>query len=283
MSGISPTSTIRVLLENLRQSKRPVPLLRLCRKRPRSSTQLLSRSYSTTLYRRLQPSSAAQPLGDTSRFVKVGGSAKPSPPSQTFKPPFKTSAVIDEAINARKVMLVGYDVEGKAVVQQQSMLLQKILQGIDRETQHVMQLMAADEDDPASLPTVRIVDREMLKKKERDTEARQKEQRKKEKLLEPKRLEVTWSIAPSDLGHYLRRLEKFLSDGRRVEFMFGMKRRSKPKAPEECHAIVNRVKSFVSEEVNGVQEYKKAEGMVGKTFTLFFQGIAMEQKAEKEV
>lgn len=178
--------------------------------------------------------------------------------------------------------MVETNTEGKNVITRRGAVLREILRTLDREKEHVVQLTPARPDEPASEPICKVATRESLKKVEKDALAREKEQRKKERLLSPKRLEVTWSIGPSDLEHYKRRLEKFLNEGRRVEVVFGVKKKAQPKTPEECYALVREVRRFARDEMKGVTEYANEEGKVGKMFKIFFQGKAPESAEKKK-
>ncbi|KAF2710034.1 hypothetical protein K504DRAFT_466475 [Pleomassaria siparia CBS 279.74] len=95
-----------------------------------------------------------------------------------------------------------------------------------------------------------------------------------------KNLELNWAIAGGDLKHRLGKLKEFLSDGRKVEVLFGTKKRGRVATMEECEDLMKKVKEAV-EECKGAEISKKMEGTVGGVLTMFFQGRRLEAEAEK--
>ncbi|GAP93198.1 putative translation initiation factor IF-3 [Rosellinia necatrix] len=94
-----------------------------------------------------------------------------------------------------------------------------------------------------------------------------------------KTLEINWAIAPHDLGHRMRRLAEFLGKGMRVEVMLARKRGTRKATADEASALADAIRE-VAEATPGCTEYKKADGVVGGVFRMFFEGPKPKEKAK---
>ncbi|KAI1406553.1 hypothetical protein F4819DRAFT_162037 [Hypoxylon fuscum] len=101
------------------------------------------------------------------------------------------------------------------------------------------------------------------------------------KAVDTKELELSWSIAPHDLGHKLRRLRAFLEKGLSVEVMLAKKRGGRTAARDEAEAVLLKVREAVAA-VDGAKESRKLDGQVGGVARLYFEGVP-EGKRRKKV
>ncbi|KUI71337.1 Translation initiation factor IF-3 [Cytospora mali] len=108
--------------------------------------------------------------------------------------------------------------------------------------------------------------------------ARQKElkDRKKQNVVKEKELELNWVLAPHDLDHKLKTMQKFLAKGYKVQVLLLKKRGSKARVAEkDAKALLGRVEAAVAE-VTDSKEWKKREGQLLGSLRLFLQGNAQE-------
>jgi translation initiation factor IF-3 len=122
----------------------------------------------------------------------------------------------------------------------------------------------------------RIVDYTSIK----TTEKAEKQQQQQVAAQQTKQLEFSWSIAPNDLTHKIKRLQEFLEKGMRVEVLLARKKGGRVAAPDEAAALVERVREIAAA-VPGTAEYKRADGSPGSRITLFFEGPAANRKTKK--
>jgi translation initiation factor IF-3 len=153
----------------------------------------------------------------------------------------------------------------------------------NRVTHHLLQLTDGKVDDfgtpsanPADLPTCKIISKMDLRaqhQKKLDLERRQS----KGLGTGPagKNLELNWAIEGGDLKHRLEKMKEFLKEGRKVEILFGAKRRGRVATKEECEELLNKVKAAV-EECKGAGQIKEPDGVMGGVMTMFFQGKKLE-------
>lgn len=108
------------------------------------------------------------------------------------------------------------------------------------------------------------------KKEEYDRKKELKE--KKKATIKPKRkeLEVTWSIGEHDLDTKMRQMSGFLEKGWKVDLTIGVKKRGRPADRKEMDAVVQKIKDAA--EGAAAREAKPAEGNVGKTLRMYFEG-----------
>ncbi|KAI4863229.1 hypothetical protein F4820DRAFT_379745 [Hypoxylon rubiginosum] len=100
------------------------------------------------------------------------------------------------------------------------------------------------------------------------------------RTVDSKELELSWSIAPHDLSHKLRRLRDFLDRGLSVEVLLAKKRRGRAATRDEAVAVLAAVREAVGE-VGGAKEARRMDGEVGGTVKLFFEGVAGVRKGKK--
>ena len=105
---------------------------------------------------------------------------------------------------------------------------------------------------------------------------------KKATSVSTKEVEVHWNMAPNDLNHRLERLKDFLDQGRRVEVVFGKKKRKgwkdkKDATNEEAKRLLKQIRDKAGE-VDGAKEWKEMEGQVGAEMIMYFE--AKREKPE---
>lgn len=128
-----------------------------------------------------------------------------------------------------------------------------------------------DNEDAPRWPICKIVN-----KKEELARAKAQKERKKQAVVKEKELELNWVLAPHDLEHKLKTLQKFLAKGYKVQVLLLKKRSSKARiADKDAKALLERIEAAV-EEVTGSKEWKKREGQVLGSLRLFLQGSAQE-------
>ncbi|KAK7749764.1 hypothetical protein SLS53_000343 [Cytospora paraplurivora] len=112
----------------------------------------------------------------------------------------------------------------------------------------------------------------------RDELARQKElkDKKKASAVKEKELELNWALAPHDLEHKVRTMQKFLAKGYKVQVLLLKKKGSKARiADKDAKALLERIETAV-QEVTGSKEWKGREGQVLGSLRLFLQGKVQE-------
>ncbi|KAL1881892.1 hypothetical protein Daus18300_000946 [Diaporthe australafricana] len=153
-------------------------------------------------------------------------------------------------------------------------LLKDVLAELDRKTSYLetVALPSADHKDAPRWPVCKIVN-----KKEELARQKDLKERKKKSTTKEKELELNWAMGSHDLDHRLKTMQKFLSKGYKVKVLLLKKARSKARATEEdARALVERVVQAVGE-VKGAMEWKKREGQVLGTYTIFLQGKAQDE------
>ncbi|POS80502.1 hypothetical protein DHEL01_v201101 [Diaporthe helianthi] len=107
-----------------------------------------------------------------------------------------------------------------------------------------------------------------------------KKQRRKTTVKE-KEVELNWTLAPHDLDHKLKTLQKFLGKGYRVQVLLQKKTRGKATAKkDDAKGILERVSKAVGE-VKGAKEWKGREGEILGEYKIFLQGKIQEEAAAK--
>lgn len=125
------------------------------------------------------------------------------------------------------------------------------------------------------VPVCKVEDKAEAAARAREAEAARKEQRK----LAPagiKVIELNWAIDPNDLGHRLSKLAEFLNARRRVEVVVAPKRRGRKASPEECAALIKRIKETVHK-VDGAKELRPMQGKVGNVVSFMLEGNREKQ------
>ncbi|KAH7318123.1 hypothetical protein B0I35DRAFT_431368 [Stachybotrys elegans] len=86
-----------------------------------------------------------------------------------------------------------------------------------------------------------------------------------------KAMELTWAIGSHDLTTKMRQVAGFLDKGSKVDLTVARKKRSKTQvSPAEAEAILAKIREELL--VTGVREHRPAEGVVGQTMRLYFEG-----------
>ncbi|KAF2799311.1 hypothetical protein K505DRAFT_321206 [Melanomma pulvis-pyrius CBS 109.77] len=188
----------------------------------------------------------------------------------------------DSAITSPRINMV--DASG---VFRNNISLSTAQSSFNRTTHHLVQLTEGKVDeyghpDLEDLPTCKVISKMDLRaqhQKKLDLERRQS----KGLGVGPstKNLELNWAIAGGDLKHRLGKMKEFLTEGRKVEILFGAKRRGRVANKEECEALMASVRSAV-EECKGASQVKEPEGVVGGVLTMFFQGRRLEGAGERK-
>lgn len=148
-------------------------------------------------------------------------------------------------------------------------------------THYLMQVSAGKVDefgepDPNDIPTARIISKMALREKHQKTLETARKLAKSQGSASVKNLELNWAIAGGDLGHRLEKLKGFLREGKKVEVMFGPKRRGKKATEQQAEGVLKAVRDAVGE-CKGANE-AKSEGVVGGVLTVVFEGRKLEEK-----
>ncbi|KAI4188154.1 MAG: hypothetical protein L6R41_002340 [Letrouitia leprolyta] len=112
-----------------------------------------------------------------------------------------------------------------------------------------------------------------------------KQKPKKSAAASSKELEVHWSMAPNDLKHRLEKLKEFLEQGRRVEVVFGKKRKGwrdkRDVSDEGAKQILKQIRDAVAE-VEGAKEWKEMDGQLRGGLTMFFEAKRERTEVKKK-
>lgn len=150
--------------------------------------------------------------------------------------------------------------------------VKEVLAELDLKTQS-LQVTFMPEPGTGGLPICRIVNKkeEFLKQK------LEKEQEKKQKAAsKEKQMELNWALAPHDLEHKMKQMQKFLAKGYRVQVLLLKKRGAKVLAKaKEANALIDKIVEATAE-VPGSKEWKSREGNLLATMKIFLQGKAQE-------
>ncbi|KAG8158798.1 hypothetical protein KVR01_011241 [Diaporthe batatas] len=154
--------------------------------------------------------------------------------------------------------------------------LKEVLAELDRKTTYLEALAVPDPEEKGSprWPVCRVVNKmeEMARLKDiRD--------RKKKGAVKEKEVELTWTLAPHDLDHKLKTLQKFLNKGYKVQVLIQKKVRGKATANEsDAKELIERVTKAI-QEVNGAKEWKGREGVILGNYRIFLHGKAQGEAA----
>ena len=187
----------------------------------------------------------------------------PLPPmaNRAFQMPY------DEEIGSFLISLIDRD-----GVHHPRVRLRDALADLDRAAEHLVQVAASDATDSRAPPSCRIFQKSNLREMLKVAETKEKARKKLAKSS--KEMEIYWVIEQRDLEMKLSRLEKFLSEGRIVEFSLTRKRRSREVDETECRRLLTAVQQ-VAETVKA-KEIGKPSGALGKKMILKFQGTKTE-------
>ena len=184
----------------------------------------------------------------------------------------------DGGIRAPEIQMVG---PNNALQPPRS--LRESLAAIDRSTHFIMQVgekvhpRYADAPEPdegqrdtrPKIPVCKVIDKLAYRQAEIV-----KAKSKKPTSIPTKEVELNWTIAPHDLEHRLKKMKEFLNDGRRVEVVFGKKRRGwmqrKDVGEGKAKGLVEMIREQAAT-VEGSKEWKAAEGEEGAELKMFFE------------
>ncbi|KAL8753963.1 MAG: hypothetical protein Q9199_004680 [Rusavskia elegans] len=201
--------------------------------------------------------------------------------------PSNDGLIRDEGIRAPEIQIVGPNNS-----LQPPTSLRGSLASIARSTQFLMQVgekihprfadaPGPDEgqrDNRPKIPVCKVVD----KHSHRQAEIA-KAKPKKNVSIPTKEVELNWTIAPHDLDHRLKKMREFLSDGRRVEVVFGKKRRGWMQRKDVTEGKAKGLLEMIRDQaatVQGSKEWKVLEGEEGGELRMFFEAKGNKQKGE---
>ncbi|KAL8693558.1 MAG: hypothetical protein Q9218_001644 [Villophora microphyllina] len=211
-----------------------------------------------------------------SSFANARGT-RSSQPLQSNRQP-SNEPIRDEGIAVREIQIVNDD---KSLRPTQS--LQGALASIDRSTYFIIQVgdkvhpryaetprpEAGAPDTRPRIPVCKIVDKRSFRLSQAE-----KRKPKKNAALLTKQIELNWAISQHDLNHRLDRLKEFLNQGKRVEVVFGRKRKGwmqrKDVTEQEAHALLHQIREAVKT-VEGSNEWQKMNGQVRGALVVFFE------------
>ncbi|PHH74834.1 hypothetical protein CDD80_2821 [Ophiocordyceps camponoti-rufipedis] len=119
------------------------------------------------------------------------------------------------------------------------------------------------EDPRPTLAICKVVRKDEEYKRSKELRAQQR----KVKTVQPKHLNIAWSIADHDLKAKLKKLVAFLCKGCRVDVQLYHKRGGRPRSAEEAQALVDGIRTIVVDE--GFLE-RKCDGEILETMVLTF-------------
>ncbi|KAL8920131.1 MAG: hypothetical protein Q9172_004641 [Xanthocarpia lactea] len=190
----------------------------------------------------------------------------------------KDGPMRDEAIGALEIQVVGPD-----NVLQPPTSLRDSLASIDRSTKFLIQVgrkihprfddaPGPDEgqrDNRPTIPVCKVVDKSSHQQVEIA-----KLKPKKTVSMSTKEIELNWNIAPHDLDHRLRRMTEFLNNGRKVEVVFGKKRKGWMQRKEVTDGKAKELVAMIRHRallVEGSKESKEMEGQEGGELRMVFE------------
>lgn len=157
----------------------------------------------------------------------------------------------------------------------------KILAKLDRKSESLQVVVDSNADDPNAprWPVAVIVN-----KKEELARAQKEKERQNQSAAanKEKELELNWALAPHDVDHKLRTLQKFLAKGWKVQLLLlkkggkGVKVASKKQAEELLEKLTETVAA-----VPGSKEWRGREGQILGSMRIFLQGKRQEEDAKE--
>lgn len=150
-----------------------------------------------------------------------------------------------------------------------AMDLKHVLAGLNLKEQSLHVIAMPDTEGLVRWPVCRIVN----KKEEYQKQQLEKEKQKKVKASsKQKEMEINWVVAPYDLEHKLKQLQKFLEKGYKVQVLLLKKAKANMKGKEaEGKALLEKIEQATAE-VQGAKEWKKREGGLLGSMKIFLQG-----------
>lgn len=184
----------------------------------------------------------------------------------------------DDEIRQAYVYITEDQIDGEEGEVQLSELmeLKSVLSGLDRKTQSLQVITEPEAGNPSGTrwPICRIVNKKEEHQKQQFEKQVQKKQRASAKQKE---IELNWAVAPHDLDHKLKQMQRFLAKGYKVQVLLLKKANAKGKTQEkDAEAIIDRIIEATTE-VQGSKEWKKREGTLLETMKIFLQGSLQEK------
>ncbi|KAL9030362.1 MAG: hypothetical protein Q9196_001512 [Gyalolechia fulgens] len=204
--------------------------------------------------------------------------------------PQNTGPPRDEAIGSPQILIHVVDLDGSL---QPPRTLRDTLASIDRNQDFLVHVgdkihpRYANEPEPEEgqpdarpkIPVCKIISKANF----RLTEAT-KNKPKKSAAATSKELALHWTMAPNDLNHRLQRLKEFLNQGRRVEVVFGRKRKGwkdkKEVSDEAANHILKQIRDCVAD-VEGAKEWKEMDGQLNGGLVMFFEAKRERSEVKK--
>jgi len=203
--------------------------------------------------------------------------AKPVKATPTAGPLADPDHPVDEAIASAYIHFI----DANGTINRRTSL-SKILTTFDRSAFKLRQVATDPED---SLPICKLTTLQQIR-----AELRAKEKPKKGLADLTKQVELNWAADPNDVEHRVRKLQEFLRDGRRVEVLLAPKpkKQGRRATPEEITGMLRTLREGVGQ-VEGAEEWKDMDGVVGTQCVLYFRpkgegvkkGPSVEEKAER--
>ncbi|KAI4206102.1 MAG: hypothetical protein LQ346_001285 [Caloplaca aetnensis] len=197
----------------------------------------------------------------------------------------------DEGIAAREVQVVDSD----SGTLQPPRSLRDALRSIDRNVNFLIKvgekvhprytnLPGPEQGQPDVRPQIPIC-KTISKAQFRQGQA-EKLKPKKDASAQIKEVEVNPAMSAHDFGHRLKRLKEFLDDGRRVEVVFGKRKKrgwmqKRDVAEDEVNEMLRQIRQAAGE-VQGAKEWKAMEGEVGAVLTMHFEAKRDRPEAKKK-
>lgn len=188
----------------------------------------------------------------------------------------------DDEIREPYVHIIeGYEKNGPPILSN-SQRTKDVLADLDLKT-HSLQVIAVDlpESQEVKWPVCKIIN-----KREEVERQKQEKEKKKASALKEKTLTLNWALAPHDLEHKLKTMQKFLAKGSRVQILLMRKQNGKAKATaKDAEELVDSIVE-AAKEVKGTTEWKKRDGALLGTLKINFQGKLqekMEDTAQEEM
>ncbi len=183
---------------------------------------------------------------------------------------------LDNAIRAPRVNFV--DADGTFF---DNVATLDALNSFDRTTHHLVQVDPGRVDeygvqDPSHPPVCRVVSKPELRKQHERKVGIAIKQAKGVTSVPKKSLEINWAIGAGDLKHRLSKLGEFLRQGRKVEIVFGPKKKGRKATTEEAQAVLRAVEDTVGE-CRGAKEAKR-EGAVDGVLTIVYEGKKIDEE-----
>lgn len=191
----------------------------------------------------------------------------------------------DDEIRAPYVFLKEKDADGNEQPGDQPGELRSLRQLLAKLDRKVESLQVVVDSDPNNSNAPKWPIAVIVNKKEELARKEKEKQRQKQSAAatKEKELEVYWAMAPHDVDHKLRTLQKFLAKGIRVLLSLSKKRGKgvKVASKKEAEELLEKLNEVVAA-VPGSTEWKRREGQILGNMKIHLQG-QRQAGEEKEV